>query len=26
MITAWGRRNSVNAQKVLCALEELDVP
>jgi len=26
MITVWGRRNSVNVQKVLWALEELDVP
>lgn len=26
MITLWGRRNSVNVQKVLWALEELDVP
>lgn len=25
MITVWGRRNSVNVQKVLWALEELDV-
>jgi glutathione S-transferase len=26
MITVWGRRNSVNVQKVLWALGELDVP
>ena len=26
MITVWGRKNSVNVQKVLWALEELDVP
>lgn len=26
MITLWGRRNSVNVQKVMWALEELDVP
>lgn len=26
MITVWGRRNSANVQKVLWALEELDVP
>jgi glutathione S-transferase len=26
MITVWGRRNSVNVQKVLWALHELDVP
>ncbi len=26
MITVWGRRNSVNVQKVLWVLEELDVP
>ena len=26
MITVWGRRNSVNVQKVLWTLEELDVP
>jgi len=26
MITVWGRRNSVNVQKVLWALEELDMP
>lgn len=26
MITVWGRRNSVNVQKVLWALEELDLP
>jgi glutathione S-transferase len=26
MITVWGRRNSVNVQKVLWGLEELDVP
>jgi glutathione S-transferase len=26
MITVWGRRNSVNVQKVLWALEELELP
>lgn len=26
MITVWGRRNSVNVQKVLWALEELEMP
>lgn len=26
MITVWGRRNSANVQKVLWALDELDVP
>lgn len=26
MITVWGRRNSLNVQKVLWALEELDLP
>lgn len=26
MITVWGRRNSVNVQKVLWALEELEIP